>query len=119
MPRKTILIVEDEYLLALNLQTVLEECGWEVIGPAASVRDALALLDHGLPLVAILDVNLGYETVTPVAEFLKDHHVPFALATAYPKPEQYGGQILAGVPNVGKPTDDRRLLATIKQLVGF
>jgi len=100
---RTVLIVEDEYLLALGLQIILEQDGWRVLGPAGSVGDALALLRQELPQIAVLDVNLGTEYVTPVAEFLKSRGVPFALATAYHRPEEYGGEVLAGVPNVGKP----------------
>lgn len=117
MRAKTILIVEDEYLLAMSLQLALEEDGWEVFGPAGTVGEALALLDLELPALALLDVNLGPELVTPVALVLKERGVPFALATAYDKPEQYGGEVLAGAPNVGKPTNDRRLRVILNQLV--
>jgi len=42
--------------------------------------------------------------------------VPFAVASAYDKPESHGGDVLAGVPNVGKPAAERRLLTILKQL---
>jgi DNA-binding response OmpR family regulator len=115
---QTILVVEDEFLIAMDLQLLLEDHGWRVMGPVATVRDALTLLEHELPSVALLDVNLGTELVTPVALALKERCVPFAVATAYTDPEEYGGQIFAGVPNAGKPTNERRLLATLKQLIG-
>jgi DNA-binding response OmpR family regulator len=114
--QKTILIVEDEFLIAMDLQQLLEDCGWRVIGPAATVQDALGLIEDELPSVALLDVNLGSELVTPVAEALRALGVPFALASAHAKPEQYGGQVLAGVPNAGKPTSERRVLAALGQL---
>ncbi len=117
--QKTVLIVEDEYLIAMDLQLLLERHGWRVIGPVATVRGALALLEVELPLVALLDVNLGRELVTPVAVALKANSIPFAVATAYACPEQYGGDVLAGVPNAGKPTNERRLLAALDQLLGF
>ena len=63
--------------------------------------------------------NLGHELITPVAESLKAQDVPFAAARAYEKPEQFGGEVLAGAPNVGKPTGERRLLATLAQLTVF
>jgi hypothetical protein len=63
--------------------------------------------------MALLDVNLGDEKVTAVAEYLHDRGVPFALATAYEKPEQFGGEVLASAPNVGKPTSEHRLLAAL------
>jgi DNA-binding response OmpR family regulator len=100
----------------MDLKSILEASGWQVIGPVASVRAALGLLEAELPAVALLDVNLGDELVTPVAETLRARGVPFALASAYAKPEQYGGEILAGALNVGKPVGERRLLAALVQL---
>lgn len=113
---KTILVVEDEYLVAAELQMILEDHGFRVMGPAASVRSALDLLDEEVPSVAVLDVNLGNELVTPVAERLKVLNVPFVLATAYANPERFGGDVLAGAPSAGKPTSERRLLAALKEL---
>jgi DNA-binding response OmpR family regulator len=117
MPR-SVLIVEDEFLIAMDLQLMLEDCGWRVIGPVATVRHALALLESERPSVALLDVNLGPELATPVAVALQACGVPFAVASAYARPEQYAGDVFAGVPNVGKPTDQRRLLAVLEQLIG-
>ncbi|RWC39339.1 response regulator [Mesorhizobium sp.] len=116
--QKTVLIVEDEFLIAMDLKLLLEYHGWQVMGPVATVRDALRLLDDELPAVALLDVNLGTELVTPLAEILKARNVPFAVASAYDRPEQVGGEVLAGAPNAGKPTGERRLLAALAQLTG-
>lgn len=113
----TVLIVEDEVLIAMDLQDVLERHGWRVIGPAPTVKAALALLESELPSVALLDVQLGTEVVTPVALALQERNVPFAVASAYAKPELYGGMVLAGVPNAGKPAEEGRLLATLQRLV--
>lgn len=115
--QKTVLIVEDEFLIAMDLQLMLERHAWRVIGPAATVKEALALLEIELPSVAVLDLNLRNELVTPVALALEAGGVPFCVATAYAKPEQYGGRVFAGVPDAGKPTSEHRLLATLNQLV--
>jgi len=111
-----VLIVEDEFLIAMDLKLMLEAEGWDVIGPVATVRGALSLLDDGPPSVALLDVNLGNEPVTAVAGALRARSIPFAVASAYEKPELFGGEVLAGAPNVGKPTGRKRLLATLDQL---
>ena len=113
--QKTVLIVEDEFLIAMNLQLILESHGWRVIGPVATVQSALRLLDAELPSVALLDINLGRELVTPVAERLKALDVPFALVSAYEKPEEFG-DALAGAPNIGKPTREQPLLAVLAKL---
>ena len=100
----------------MDLQLLLENSGWRVIGPAATVKAALLLLESELPSVALLDVSLRNEFVTSVAETLKARGVPFVIASAYEKPEQFGGEVLAGAANVGKPTNERRLLAALAQL---
>lgn len=100
----------------MHLQLTLEGNGWRVIGPAANVRDALRLLEDELPSVALLDISLGNKLVTVVAETLKTRAVPFALASAYSDPERHGGAVLAGAPNVGKPTSERLLMSTLTQL---
>jgi DNA-binding response OmpR family regulator len=115
--QNTVLIVEDEYLIAMDLQRVLEAHGWRVLGPVGTVSQALAVLEREPPSVALLDVDLGGELVTPVAVALKARGTPFAVASAYAYPEHYGGEVLAGVPNAGKPADERRLLAMLNQLV--
>ena len=54
--RKTVLVVEDEILIAMDLTLLLERRGWNVLGPAATVNEALSLLDKDQPAVALLDV---------------------------------------------------------------
>ena len=62
---------------------LLEGHGYRVLGPASTVAEALRLLAAERPDVALLDVNLRGETVTPVAEALRTRGVPFVLASAY------------------------------------
>ncbi|RUX16216.1 response regulator [Mesorhizobium sp. M2A.F.Ca.ET.037.01.1.1] len=114
--QKTILIVEDEFIIAMDLKVMLERLGWRVLGPVARVAHALRLLEDELPTVALLDVNLGDHLVTPVAEALRGRGVPFAVASAYDKPELFGGAVLVGVPNVGKPTSEWSLLEVLPKL---
>ncbi|MBB6357282.1 hypothetical protein ACFFTN_06735 [Aminobacter aganoensis] len=48
---------------------------------------------------------------------MKAQNVPFAVASAYQEPERFGGAVLAGVPKVGKQTDELNLLAVLAQLI--
>ena len=80
---RQILLVEDEYLIAWALQDVLTNCGAHVVGPAASVEDALELLEHEKIDGAILDVSLGHDKVYPVAAALTARNIPFVFATGY------------------------------------
>jgi DNA-binding response OmpR family regulator len=114
---KTVLLVEDEFLIAMDLKLLLERRGWSVLGPAATVEEALGLLDDELPAVAILDVTVRDGAVTLVAEALRARNVPFVVASAYSRPELIGGDILAGAPNVGKPTEERRLITVLEHAV--
>ena len=90
--------------------------GFRVLGPATTVAAALRLLDGAAPDVALLDVNLRGEPVTPVAEALRARGVPFVLVSAYDR-AQLTAEVLAGAPNVGKPTNVRRLLAALARAV--
>src|SRR3954466_6402529 len=80
-----LLVVEDEYLIAADLTTSLESLGVEVIGPAASVEEALSLIENygGSLDGAVLDVNLRNERVFPVADKLSERGVPFVFTTGY------------------------------------
>jgi len=68
--RATVLVVEDEALIAMDLQWLLEEAGYRVLGPANSTAAAMALLDGIEPDVALLDVNPGRSDVFGVANEL-------------------------------------------------
>ena len=111
-----VLVVEDEVLIAMDLERTLRLHGYRVLGPATTVGAALRLLDGEAPDAALLDVNLRGEMVTPVAEALRERGVPFVLASAYDG-AQLTAVILAGAPNVGKPTNGRRLLTALAEAV--
>ena len=80
---RRILVVEDEYLIAIELKRWLQEAGAAVLGPAPSVEQALDLIeDDGALDAAVLDINLGPgETVYPVADQLAALGVPSLFAT--------------------------------------
>ena len=105
LPR-TILVVEDEPLIAMMLEDFLESLGHAVSATCESVQDALSETDKGGFDLAILDVNLKGESVWPVAERLWDKQIPFVLATGGhvdPPPAKF-----ADVPVIEKPyTVDR------------
>lgn len=82
----SILVVEDEYIMAMDLHCSLEDAGATVLGPVGSVADALAILDVTADIhAAILDVNLGKETAYAIADALSARDVPFVFTTGYDK----------------------------------
>jgi DNA-binding response OmpR family regulator len=84
MPDLRILVVEDNYLVADDLRQRLQAAGAVVIGPVPSVAKTEALLrDHAEIDCAVLDVNLGEESVLPLADHLSERGVPFVFLSGY------------------------------------
>ena len=79
--RRSILIVEDEPLIAMMLEDFLESLGHSVAATCDSVECALKKVENGGFDLAILDVNLKGENVWPVASRLRERKVPFVIAT--------------------------------------
>ena len=77
--RALVLVAEDEPFIALDVAMAVEDAGGEVLGPAASVREALELIDGRDIAAAILDVNLIDGDVSPLAEALIARGVPILL----------------------------------------
>jgi DNA-binding response OmpR family regulator len=78
-----ILVVEDEALIAMDLQALLEDAGYRVLGPANSSAAALALIDVDAPDVALLDVNLGRSDAFGVANVLTERNTPVIFLTGH------------------------------------
>lgn len=106
MPR--ILVVEDEFLVALDAEAMLAALGCEVIGPAATADQAIALLASEHADAALLDVNVGGKPVFPLAERLAAQGIPFAFATGYDAasvlPDEFADR-----PVLRKPYDEEHL----------
>lgn len=81
---RRLLIVEDEFFLADDLAKALRGAGAEILGPIASVDDALDLLDETERLDgAVLDLNLRGEMAYPVADAMIERGIPFVFVTGY------------------------------------
>lgn len=81
---RRVLLVEDEYFIAAELHTALASRGAEVVGPAATVTDALALIAEAGHLDgAVLDINLRGELAYEVADALLTRDIPFVFTTGY------------------------------------
>jgi len=76
-----VLVVEDEFMIGLDIGQQLASAGYEVVGLATSVAKALRLEPRCD--VAVLDVNLGGETCEPVAQKLRASGKPFVVLTGY------------------------------------
>ena len=79
-----VLIVEDNFLIALSLAEDLKAAGFRVAGPAASVAEAVRVLSQRTVDAVLLDVDLGHELSFPVVSCLRQRNIPFAFLTSYP-----------------------------------
>jgi CheY-like chemotaxis protein len=81
---RRILVVEDEYLIAMSLQDALESAGSVVVGPAPSVDKAIKTIESEAHIdAAVLDVNLGGMLAYPVADMLIARKIPFVFTSGY------------------------------------
>jgi DNA-binding response OmpR family regulator len=81
--RLRVLIVEDEMLVAMNIEDMLLDLGHEVAGIASRLAPGLALARDAEIDAAVLDVNLAGEPSFPIADLLEERGVPFIFATGY------------------------------------
>ena len=99
---RRILVIEDESLVAMLLETILDDMGCTVVGPESNIDDGLrAATTEGALDAALLDVNVAGREVFPVAEALKARGVPFVFSTGYGEaglPEHWRGN-----PTIQKP----------------
>jgi CheY-like chemotaxis protein len=78
-----VLIVEDEAIVAMLIEDIIEEIGCSIVGPAAHVTQALAVLAADEIDGAVLDVNLAGEWSYPIADALAARGVPYVFVTGY------------------------------------
>ncbi|MDQ0466629.1 CheY-like chemotaxis protein [Caulobacter ginsengisoli] len=96
-----ILVVEDEMLVSMLVEDMLGDLGCTVVGPAASLEEALALAQDSEIDIALLDVNLAGKAIYPVADVLKARGVRYVFASGYGDPNTDGPH--QGVPTLQKP----------------
>lgn len=112
-----IFIVEDEILIAFEMTDILEDLGFEVVGPSVHVEEAEELARQEEIDGAFLDVNLGSgKDSEPVAEVLRERGVPFVFVTAYDDE-----QITFRTSDdrvLRKPVTGKLMLQTLNEVIG-
>ena len=111
---KRLLVVEDEFLIALDIESILEGGGAQV-KTANRVDQALGLIESDAPFdAAVLDLKLDRETSVAVAELLHANRVPFVFLTGAAGDASPASQF-ANAPVVGKPFDSETLFSALKK----
>lgn len=113
-----ILVVEDDFIVAFDMRMMLEEQGAQVLGPAATLLQARAIVEGDSPQLAVLDVNLNGEFVFPLAEELSARGVPFLFATAYADDERLFPATTRDIPRLAKPVLPSVLIGRLRRLLG-
>ncbi len=111
-----VLVAEDEPFIALDVALAVEDAGGRVLGPAASVKEALALLDATAVAGAILDVTLADKDVTPIAELLIAHGVPVILQTGVGLPADMAARFPDLIVWI-KPCDSAGLVGELAAMI--
>jgi CheY-like chemotaxis protein len=114
---KTIMIVEDELLVALDVQDIVEDVGLAVDGPYETVSSTLAALDGMLPDCAILDVRLLDNEVFPAADRLRDEGIPLIFHSAHADEAQLKTRYPAA-QICAKPSSPSELRRALHRAVG-
>ena len=115
---QSVLLLEDEYLIASMIAVALENAGARVLGPVSDLQRAMEIAtDTSLALdSAILDINLSDGIVFPVADIMLERNVPVVFVTGYDPqavPTRY-----RSLPFLSKPCDERNLINTLTAITG-
>jgi DNA-binding response OmpR family regulator len=76
-----VLVVEDDALLLMELESILQDAGAEIVACCRNLKDGLTALEQKPPAAAILDVRIGQGTIAPVARRLANCGTPFLFYT--------------------------------------
>ena len=111
-----IMIVEDSFLVIMGLEGICEDLGWEIIGPATRLDQALALARTETVDAAMLDINLNGEMSWPVANVLKERGIPFVFSTGYDETNILPAAF-RGTPVLNKPYRREDIERSLRQLM--
>ena len=115
---KTVLVVEDEILVALDIADMLTAAGAKIVGPCISLKQALDAAGSAAMDLAVLDIDLGGQEVFPAAKLLEARRIPFVFYTGQPDREILRTEF-ARIPVCVKPIRPERLIATLVGLAAL
>jgi CheY-like chemotaxis protein len=116
--RPKVLVVEDEFIIALDLSETVQDLGYELEGPFEGNEQAIEAIDgEGMPDAAILDVFTADGEVYPLADRLIEAGVPIVFHSGHVSPDE----VKARYPDAqacAKPCPPDRLIAAVQEAVG-
>jgi len=118
LDRMSVLLVEDQSLIAMDTEELLRSIGAEEVSIAANVATALKILTEGSPDCAVLDLNLGSSTSEDVAKELEKRGIPYVFATGYRDGVHIPADF-ATIPVVRKPVSQAALSSAVGTALGI
>ncbi len=115
---QSVMVLEDNMIIGLDLEQTVKDLGFGAVYTAASVREAMSILDKQDIDFAILDINLGNETSFKVAKRMKEDGQPFLFLTGYNELRQDAMSDFGDIPVVSKPLQKSALQKHLNGLVG-
>ena len=109
--RPCVLVLEDDFLMSVEIAAILEDAGFTVIGPTHTVEEAMTKLRKTTCDAAVLDVNLGRGTSEPVALEPERQAKPFVVLSGYSRDQHPSA--LSGAPALSKPFRPQELIAMV------
>lgn len=110
------MVVEDEVLIAMDVQSIFEDAGAEVLGPARTLAEGMELASKLKISAAVLDVRLGRDSVDGLARLLKKKGVPFLFYSGQPSSEPTRLQ-WPDITFVAKPATPPQLVRAMRALL--
>ena len=111
-----VLIVDDEFLIAAQMEADLGEAGADIVGPALNIETAVAFTEFRDLDAAVLDIQIGHDTIAPVARALASRGVPFLFYTGQVDTDPIRAQWPTALV-VSKPASASALIAAVRRLV--
>lgn len=119
--KKSILIVEDQIILAMNTRLALEDAGYRVTGIAISGEDALSMVERDCPDMVLMDITLSgkIDGIDAAARMIEEFRIPVAYLTG--NADKSTVELIKRSNHVGilqKPVEDYELISMIEHVIG-
>jgi CheY-like chemotaxis protein len=113
---RRVMVVEDEYFIASDINLVLEALGAEVVGPIADVAKAASTILSGEQIdCAVLDIDLKGQAVFPLVPLLREEGIPWIYVSGFSE-ALVPGEFRAST-HLEKPVDDKVLVGSILDII--
>jgi len=118
MTSKTAFVIDDEIFIALDVEAHISSLGYDVIGPAYTMKEGFQLIadNHSPPTIALMDINIGGELVWPLAKELKSLGTKIVFISANNQHAELKLSF-ADSPVIDKPASEENIAAAVASIL--